>query len=251
MNRRRSAASWFASLSFNFIALSTLVACAGTPVESPLHKLEVNAYGKHDPQAILQLAHLFVTGTGGEVYNLAKAWDLYMELGVKGDPEAQFRLGDLCFFSFSDYSCALSWFQKSADQGNVVAKQNLEYMRKWNMGTPEGALKADEFYRTAQPITEVQKTNLDFAANMKKMIGIQSNFSPAAHAARAGGVATVQFEYTGGGKATDVSVFKSSGSDFEDKSAVEAVEKADLPERPSTMSNIHHFLIAVNFNRPY
>jgi TonB family protein len=251
MYRRRFAASRLACLFVTFIALSTLVACAGSPVESPLHKLEVDAYEKHEPQAILQLAHLFVTGTGGEVYNLEKAWDLYIELGVKGDPEAQLRLGDMCFFSFSDYSCALSWFQKSADQGNDVAKQNVEYMHKWNMGTPDGVLQADEFYRTAQPITEVQKTNLDFVTNMKKMIGIQGNFSRAAHSARAGGIATVQFEYTGGGKATDVSIYKSSGSDFEDQSAVEAVEKADLPERPSTMSNIHHYLIAVNFNRPY
>ena len=222
-----------------------------TPDREALHQLHIDAYGKHDPQAILKLAHLFETGTGGEPYSLDKAWDLYMELGVKGNPEAERWLGYICFQYLSDYSCALSWDQKAADQGDAIGKGNLAYLLKYNLGTPEGKQQADEFYRKAHQFTDMQKQNLNYVSDMRKAIGNTKNFSRAALSARAGGIAVVQFEYTGGGKATDVSIYKSSGSNFEDAAAVQAVEAAVLPERPAAMSAIHHYLLDVNFNRPF
>lgn len=200
---------------------------------------------------MLKLAELYDTGTGGVSHNLDKAWELYMELGIKGDAEAQRRLGNICFNVFADYPCALSWYQKSADLGDADGIKNLAYMNKYKFVTLEEKQQADEFYRTVQPITEAQKQSQGFKDAMKKAIANPKNFSRAALSAQTVGTALVQFEYTGGGEATDVSIFRSSGNDFEDSAAVQAVEAATLPDRPSSMSKIHHFVVALDFGRRY
>lgn len=243
-----------------FLGLFPLLvaACASKPADhgtsgfqySPLHQLFVAADTDHDREAILKLAYMYDTGTGGVPHNLGKSWDLYMELASQGDTEAQIHIANICFNAFADYPCALSWYQKAADGGNPDGVKNVAYLTKYNAATLEERKKADEFYRTAQPVTAEQWARKGFADAMKQAIGNRKNFSRAALNARTRGTAVVQFEYTGGGKAADVSIYKSSGSDFEDTSAVQAVEAAVLPDRPASMSGMHHYFIAVGFNTP-
>ncbi|KAF9120579.1 hypothetical protein BGW39_011259 [Mortierella sp. 14UC] len=62
-----------------------------------------------------------------------------------GDAEAQIELGDLSREA-KDYSQAMKWFVKAADQGNAVSHRKLGYLYDFGLGVPQNDSLAYEWY---------------------------------------------------------------------------------------------------------
>ena len=48
-----------------------------------------------------------------------------------------------------DYSEAVKWYRKSADQGNATAQSNMGIMYQYGKGVPESKSEALKWYRKA------------------------------------------------------------------------------------------------------
>ena len=70
----------------------------------------------------------------------------------KDDPVAEFEVGKSFYFGNGvpqDYSLALFWYKKSAQQGNNDAEFNVASMYEQGEGTPQNYAKAIFWYRKA------------------------------------------------------------------------------------------------------
>lgn len=82
-----------------------------------------------------------------------KAFRQYMDFAKKGDAYAQLEVGIIYFEgrirSGKDYSKALPWFEKSANQGNAIAANYLGIMYQYSYGVEKDINKAYDFYSKA------------------------------------------------------------------------------------------------------
>jgi len=61
------------------------------------------------------------------------------------------------------------------------------------------------------------------------------------------GVVTISFDYING-VVSNVHIDKGSGSRPLDRSAMAAVQKAQLPPKPAELAGVNHFVIQLNYN---
>ena len=74
------------------------------------------------------------------------------ESAAAGDAQAQFALGNYYFSGVGvpqDYSQALLWFTKSANQDFAPAQNQLGYMYQHKFGVPRDYKRAVAYYRSA------------------------------------------------------------------------------------------------------
>ena len=74
------------------------------------------------------------------------------QLAMKGDPEAQNRLGDMSYEGTEiakDNAEAVLWYRKAAEQGYAEAQKNLGWMYCYGEGVPQNDAEALFWYRKA------------------------------------------------------------------------------------------------------
>ena len=79
-------------------------------------------------------------------------FQMTLEKAEKGDPVAQYDLGELYFTGNGvpgDLGKSVEWYRKSADQGHPRAQFNLGWMYENGRGVPADEAKAAEWYRKA------------------------------------------------------------------------------------------------------
>lgn len=138
--------------------------------EGILHQEEIEKYNKLGDE--LRLGKDYVA-----------ALDNYLKAAELGDPFAQLWAGNFYDRGLGveiDNAKAFAWFQKSADQGNASACNNLAVMYENGKGIEKDYNKAITFYKKAIDKGEVTATgNLGFLYNFGPK-GIQS-YSLAIH----------------------------------------------------------------------
>lgn len=81
-----------------------------------------------------------------------KAVQLWRPLAEKGDPVAQYRLGDLYAEGkgvVRDDATAMLWFQRSANQGNAEAQYNLGVSYAEGLGVARDDVEGAKWFRRA------------------------------------------------------------------------------------------------------
>src|SRR5258708_39657252 len=81
----------------------------------------------------------------GRPVDLEKATALFLESANAGHRSSQYALGRH-YFDTQEYSAAIFWYQKSADQGDADAAYNLGYMYNEGMGTPRDLARANDLF---------------------------------------------------------------------------------------------------------
>ncbi|KAJ3102196.1 hypothetical protein HK100_004412 [Physocladia obscura] len=81
------------------------------------------------PQALMQLGHLYLTGTLGVQKDAAKAYELFEKAANKDIVEAMFLCGS-CWekgegVEGSDMNKAIDWWMKAANRGLAIAQHNI------------------------------------------------------------------------------------------------------------------------------
>jgi uncharacterized protein len=72
--------------------------------------------------------------------NYPDALDWFRKAALKGNTEAQFNLGAMCYFGHGvaqNYPDALDWFRKAAFKGHAKAQFNLGVMYDVGQGVPQ------------------------------------------------------------------------------------------------------------------
>jgi hypothetical protein len=98
-----------------------------------------------------EMAHDFLTGTGGE-QNIQRALAYFQKAAEKGDADAQFWAGDILYHGRTnrrDYTGARQWFERAADAGHPYALFHLADMLENGTGVPKDEQRANELYRRA------------------------------------------------------------------------------------------------------
>ena len=88
----------------------------------------------------------------GAPENNVEAVSRYRKAAAQGSAEAQFRLGDMYFYSWGvpkDYQKAISWYRKAAEQGSDDAQYSLGDMYFYSWGVPQDHQEAISWYRKA------------------------------------------------------------------------------------------------------
>jgi TPR repeat protein len=81
-----------------------------------------------------------------------KAAEIWQPLADKGDPTAQYLLGNLYADGKGvarDYAAAFKWFRLAADQGNAAAQYNVAASYAAGVGVPKSDVDAAKWFRRA------------------------------------------------------------------------------------------------------
>ena len=84
--------------------------------------------------------------------DFVKAVQLWRELAEKGDPVAQYRLGDMYAEGKGvarDDTAAMTWFQRSANQGNADAQYNVGASYAEGLGVAKNDDEAAKWFKRA------------------------------------------------------------------------------------------------------
>ena len=176
--------------------------------------------------------------------DIYKSWYLYQELTDNNTVAGQISLADLSLRGKDGYRSAYYWYRRAVLDGNAIAAANLWYLYTDGHKGPGEAPEAVTFYHLAAQSEEGRRQLL--ALETKVAIDTERHFPKTATEAQ--GTVVVEFNRGDGGKATDVKVYRSSGSTEIDNAAVEAVENASLPDLPPGLADVHHFVISVKIN---
>lgn len=107
----------------------------------------------------------------------SQALPIYTRLANSGNPEAQFRLGEMYWYGEAgaiDLGKAEAWFRKAAAKGNPKATEALEVMRQrevrrgdieyWTSKYDGADLKSGKFHCPPVRVPAISKTNDEIAA---------------------------------------------------------------------------------------
>ena len=100
---------------------------------------------------------------------------------------------------------------------------------------------------TQRPPVNQDSLMAEFSASMKAAIDAQKVYPKEAIMAGATGNVTMSFDYVNG-VVSNVHIDKSSGERSLDRSALAAVQKAQMPPKPAELAGINHFVIVISFN---
>ena len=99
---------------------------------------------------------------------------------------------------------------------------------------------------TSKPVNQ-DTLMAEFTASMHAAIEAQKVYPKEAVIAGDTGTVTLSFDYTNG-VVSNIKVDKSSGSRALDRAAMNAVAKAQMPQKPAELAGINHFVILLNFS---
>ncbi|QLB13377.1 hypothetical protein EV697_10384 [Bisgaardia hudsonensis] len=106
---------------------------------------------KGDPEAQYNLGNLYVSGRGVEQDDKqAVAW--YRKSVTKGFTKAQLNLGNMYALGRGvkqNYSLAVEWYEKAAKQGDSQAQHNLGIMYEKGQGVTQDLDMAKEYFGQA------------------------------------------------------------------------------------------------------
>jgi len=113
--------------------------------------------GDEEPQPVeeVELSAIQLFNMGIEEYkkeNFAAAWDFFKQSAEKGDPDAQFRAGELCYYGkgvAQNYTEALKWFRKGAAQNEVWSQYYIGFMYEKGQGVTKNLSEAKKWYKKA------------------------------------------------------------------------------------------------------
>ncbi len=104
------------------------------------------------PEEAYNIGYDYYNGTNGKQKDYSEAVKWYRKAAEQGDADAQNNLGD-CYKNGwgvpQDYSEAVKWYRKAAEQGNVFAQYNLGVCYKNGRGVPLDYSEAVKWYRKA------------------------------------------------------------------------------------------------------
>jgi len=98
---------------------------------------------------------------------------------------------------------------------------------------------------TSKPVNQ-DTLMAEFQASMKAAIDAAKVYPKEAILAGETGTVTVSFDYING-VVSNIKVDRSSGSRALDRSAMNAVQKAQMPPKPAELAGISHFVVLVNY----
>ena len=98
---------------------------------------------------------------------------------------------------------------------------------------------------TSKPVNQ-DTLMAEFQASMKAAIDAAKVYPKEAILAGETGTVTVSFDYVNG-VVSNIKVDRSSGSRALDRSAMNAVQKAQMPPKPAELAGISHFVVLVNY----
>ncbi len=134
-------------------------------VQQAVEYLQKAALLEND-QAKYNLAIIYASSKNKRFYDIKKAYDIFLELGIRGHAGAQNRLG--MFYTYGlgvveiDYKEAVKWFEASAKQCYESAECHLAFMYVNGKGVWKNFGRAHSFakkgYKNGNPIcTQVWK----------------------------------------------------------------------------------------------
>lgn len=105
--------------------------------------------------------------------------DVLQAEAKKGDPDAQYQLGEY-YSNRDDYTEAVKWYRKAADQGHIKAVYGVAFCYKKGQGVPKDDTESAKWYNMADDInakgkeliSAVQKGNLN---TVKELIKDKAN----------------------------------------------------------------------------
>lgn len=132
---------------------------------------------KGNAHAMYKLGLAYGNGNGVAV-DKQKARNYYRMAAEKGDVNAQIQYGYILETEDFNMKEALKWYQKSADQGNMIAQYNLGQMYRSGNGVEVDYEKALKYYKKAADQGYADAMNcLGFM--YEKGLGVNSNINTA------------------------------------------------------------------------
>lgn len=220
------------------LLILALAACASAPSAPPatypfmgrqltLQELRGLAYDKGDDRARIELGRIYELGLHTQADD-AEARKFYDLAANDGDLGAELYLAHLLMYNYGDYASAILWYQKADAQGSPDADAMLWYIYEKGLYGMHNDQKAGYYFDKASRSQRGLFTA--FGLTMMDAIEKQKYYPKSAVLASHRGIVYVGFDYTGGGKATNVMVARSSGFADLDTAAMNAVKDAALPE---------------------
>jgi TPR repeat protein len=119
-----------------------------------------------------------------------KALPLYTRLAKAGNPEAQFRVGEMYWYgdgTAQDLRAARGWFEKAAAAGNADAKESLAALDRratrgneidyWTKGYDGADLRAGQFECKPPAVPAVSTSNAEIQATRQSIAAWQTCYS--------------------------------------------------------------------------
>ena len=100
---------------------------------------------------------------------------------------------------------------------------------------------------TQRPPVNQDSLMAEFQASVKAAIDAQKVYPKESIMAGDTGTVTISFDYING-VVSNIHIDKSSGSRPLDRSAMNAVGKAQMPPKPAELAGINHFVVLINFS---
>jgi TPR repeat protein len=130
------------------------------------------------------VADAYACGYGVEL-DLATARKMYEELAERGDPDAQFQLGNMfaeaCGAPLDDTKAA-KWYRAAAEQGHPDAQIALSVMTRQGLGVPQSAYSAYEWAQLAVLRLERDDEALNHALVARAAAGLMATPEERQHA---------------------------------------------------------------------
>ena len=104
------------------------------------------------PEEAYNIGYDYYNGTNGKQNDYSEAVKWYRKAAEQGDATAQYNLG-VCYEKGrgvpQDYSEAVKWYRKAAEQGDATAQYNLGVCYDKGRGVPQDYSEAVKWYRKA------------------------------------------------------------------------------------------------------
>ncbi|AHG22774.1 hypothetical protein Z042_12465 [Chania multitudinisentens RB-25] len=126
------------------------------------------------------LGEAYESGSSGLPEDRLLSLKWYMEAAKQGDSEAQRKVGDLFCFNGSelainpDYNAALEWYNKAAEQENIVAIHHLGWMHEKGLGVEADLEQAAHYY-----LKSAEKGFFQSCFNLALLFARQDQFTQA------------------------------------------------------------------------
>lgn len=236
-----------------------LVACASSPPSPPatypfdgrqvtLEELRTIAQDKGDDRARVELGRIYELGVHTQADD-AEAKKFYESAAKDGDLSGELSLAHLLLFNYRDYATAVLWYKKADTQGSPSADAMLWYIYEKGLYGLHDDQQAGYYFDKAAKSRQGLFTA--FGLTMADAIQKQKYYPKSAVLASHQGIVYVGFDYSGGGKATNVKVERSSGFADIDEAAMTAVKDATLPDITDAMKevvkDVKHYVYPLSF----
>ena len=83
--------------------------------------------------AVIKIVIAVVILWGGAAEVVSSDLESIRQAAAQGDAEAQYQLGDIYYYGegvSKNYTRAVEWYRKSANQGNAIAQNNLRNIKQ-------------------------------------------------------------------------------------------------------------------------